>query len=45
MKSYSKYLMSVLLIILSFSVFAEKSSILTTEKNTDGSEWLIEKKW
>ncbi|HEI9615923.1 TPA: hypothetical protein SLH91_000629, partial [Enterobacter hormaechei] len=43
MKSYSKYLMSVLLIILSFSVFAEKSSILTTEKNTDGSEWLIEK--
>lgn len=35
--------MSILFVVLSFSVFAEKSRVLTAGKNIDGSEWFIEK--
>lgn len=43
MSVYSKYFLSLLLVILSFSVFADKSRVLTAGKNIDGSEWFIEK--
>ncbi|MTH48630.1 hypothetical protein [Intestinirhabdus alba] len=43
MSIYSKCFVSILLVILSFSVFAEKFHVLTAGKNIDGSEWFIEK--
>ena len=43
MSIYSKRFLSILLVILSFSVFAEKSRVLTVGGSIDGSEWIIEK--